>query len=220
MRINTHLVDLQTNSPFVFFKEWLEDGWNSCNFRIECLEAHFHLSFGIFDFMLSSQKIFGALGKLIFVLSAFKINKAKGKGHYLNQKIDFGPGILNGSFSMLKLLSNSLKIFCLSKNFVNFRIVVDVEFLGFGTSDDKRGTEGDTDFVVNIVEPAQVILSGPGQTDFTQLLLVLQYFKKGQIRSILRSFEVLESNLVKPSLIIFASYLVHHFMSFHVVRFN
>ena len=179
MRIKTHLVDLQTNSPFVFFKEWLEDGWNSCNFRIECLEAHFHLSFGIFDFILSSQKIFGALGKLIFVLLSFKIDKVKVKGQYLGQIIDFGPGILNGSFSMLKLLSDSFKIFCLSKNFVNFRIVVDVEFLGFGTSDEKWGTEGDTDFVVNIVEPAQVILSGPGQTDFTQLFFGFTIFQKG-----------------------------------------
>ena len=72
---------------------------------------------------------------------------------------------------MLKLLSDSLKIFCLSKNFVNFRIVVDVEFLGFGTSDEKWSTEGNTDFVVNVVEPAQVILSSPGQTDFTQLFI-------------------------------------------------
>ena len=86
---------------------------------------------------------------------------------------------MNGSFSMLKLLSDSFKIFCLSKNFVNFRIVVDVEFLGFGTSDEKWGTEGDTDFVVNIVEPAQVILSGPGQTDFTQLFFGFTISQKG-----------------------------------------
>ena len=76
----TNLVDLQTNSPLVFFEEWLENGWDSCNLSIECLEAHFHLGLGIFDFILSSQKIFGALGKLVFVLQSFKIGKVKVKG--------------------------------------------------------------------------------------------------------------------------------------------
>jgi len=85
--IDTYLVDLQTNSPLVFFEEWLENGWNSCNLSIECLEAHFHLGLGIFDFILSSQKIFGALGKLVFVLQSFKIGKVKVKGHSLGRKI-------------------------------------------------------------------------------------------------------------------------------------
>ena len=99
---------------------------------------------------------------------------------------------------MLKLLSDSLKIFCLSKNFVNFRIVVDVEFLGFGTSDEKWSTEGNTDLVVNIVEPAQVILSGPGQTDFTQLFFSFTN-DKGQIGSVFRS--KLRSKRSGPNLI-------------------
>jgi len=66
----------------VLFEERLENGRDSGNFGVKCFQAHFHLRFSIFDFIFSTEKIFCALGKLVFV------------------------------FGMLKLLSNPFKVFC------------------------------------------------------------------------------------------------------------
>lgn len=137
---------------------------------ISALNVLRHISIWVLAFLTSSFLRKRSLAPWGSWYSSYNRSKSVRSRSFIRSKNnDFGYGILNSSFSMLKLLSDSLKIFCLSKNFVNFRIVIDVEFLGFGTSDEKWSTEGNTDLVVNIVEPAQVILSGPCQTDFTQL---------------------------------------------------